>query len=100
MPVFNDQRELIGLSVGDINNLQVEFRRLIVEDGFDVSEILKCLTLNPAKRLKIQNQKRQVAVGADADLIVFRQDWQIDQVYAKGRKMVDAGQVLVKGTFE
>jgi beta-aspartyl-dipeptidase (metallo-type) len=100
MPVFNDQRELIGLAVGDINNLQVEFRRLVVEDGFDVSEILKCLTLNPAKRLKIQNQKGRVAVGADADVIVFRQDWQIDQVYAKGRKMVDAGEVLVKGTFE
>jgi beta-aspartyl-dipeptidase (metallo-type) len=100
MPVFNDQRELIGLAVGDINNLQIEFRRLVVEDGFDVSEILKCLTLNPAKRLKMQNQKGRVAVGADADVIVFRQGWQLDQVYAKGRKMVDAGEVLGKGTFE
>jgi beta-aspartyl-dipeptidase (metallo-type) len=100
MPVFNDQRELTGLTVGDINNLQVEFRRLVVEDGFDVSEILKCLTLNPATRLKIQNRKGRVAVGADADLVLFRQDWHIDQVYAKGRKMVEGGQVLVKGTFE
>jgi len=100
MPVFNDRREMTGMAVGDIQTLQMEFRRLVVEDGFDAAEILRCFTLNPARRLKMQDRKGQVAVGADADLILFGSGWQIDQVYAKGRKMVAGGRVLVKGTFE
>ena len=100
MPGFNDRREMTGMAVGDIQTLQMEFRRLVVEDGFDAAEILRCFTLNPAVRLKLQNRKGQVAVGADADLILFGPGWQIDQVYAKGRKMVAGGRVLVKGTFE
>jgi beta-aspartyl-dipeptidase (metallo-type) len=100
MPVFNERREMTGMAVGDIQTLQMEFRRLVVEDGFDAAEILRCFTLNPARRLKIQDRKGQVAVGADADLILFGPGWQIDRVYAKGRKMVAGGRVLVKGTFE
>jgi beta-aspartyl-dipeptidase (metallo-type) len=100
LPVFNDRHELVGMAVGDIHNLQLEFRRLVLEDGFDAAEILRCLTLNPARRLKLEERKGRVAAGADADLILFAPGWQIDSVYARGRKMVSGGRVIVKGTFE
>lgn len=100
LPVFNDRHELVGMAVGDIQNLQREFRRLVLEDGFDAAEILRCLTLNPARRLKLEERKGRVAAGADADLILFAPGWQIDQVYARGRRMVAGGRVIVKGAFE
>jgi beta-aspartyl-dipeptidase (metallo-type) len=100
LPVFNDRREVVGMAVGDIQDLQREFRRLVLEDGFDAAEILRCLTLNPARRLKVEGRKGRVAAGADADLILFAPGWQIDSVYARGRKMVSGGRVIVKGTFE
>jgi len=100
MPVFDEKGSLMRLGVGDIGNLLKEFRRLVAEDGFPVSDILKCITLNPAKRIKVDEHKGSLDEGKDADLIVFDPDWRIDRVYSMGRLMVSGGKPLVKGTFE
>jgi len=100
LPVFDEKGSLIGMGVGDIRNLYYEFRSLVVEEGFPVSDILKCLTLNPARRIKIDGQKGSLEEGKDADLIVFGPDWRIDRVYSLGRLMVSGGKPVVKGTFE
>ncbi|MEY5546410.1 beta-aspartyl-peptidase, partial [Salmonella enterica subsp. enterica serovar Corvallis] len=36
----------------------------------------------------------------DADLLVFSADLRIEQVYARGKRMVNEGKACVKGTFE
>ena len=100
LPVFDEKGSLIGMGVGNIRNLYYEFRSLVVEEGFPVSDILKCLTLNPARRIKIDGQKGSLEEGKDADLIVFGPDWRIDRVYSLGRLMVSGGKPVVKGTFE
>ena len=100
MPVFDEKGSLIRLGVGDIRNLSEEFRSLLAEEGFPVSDILKCITLNPAKRIKIDGHKGSLEEGKDADLIVFDPDWRIDRVYSLGRLMVSGGKPMVKGTFE
>jgi beta-aspartyl-dipeptidase (metallo-type) len=100
MPLFDANGNLAGLAVGDIENLLGEFRRLVTEDDFPVSDILKCVTLNPAKRMGIGHRKGSLQEGKDADLIVFDRDWQIDRVYCKGMLMVSGGRAVVKGTFE
>jgi beta-aspartyl-dipeptidase (metallo-type) len=100
MPVFDEKGSLVRMGVGDIGTLLKEFRRLVAEDGFPVSDILKCITLNPAKRIKIDGYKGSLDEGKDADLIVFDSDWRIDRVYSMGKLMVSGGKPLVKGTFE
>ena len=100
LPVFDKKGSLIGMGVGDIRNLSEEFRFLVAEEGFPVSDILKCITLNPAKRIKIDGRKGSLEEGKDADLIVFGPDWRIDRVYSLGRLMVSGGKPVVKGTFE
>ena len=100
MPVFDEKGSLIRLGVGDIQNLSREFRRLLTEEGFPVSDILRCITLNPAKRIKIDQYKGSLDEGKDADLIIFDPDWRIDRVYSLGRLMVSGGKPMVKGTFE
>jgi len=100
MPVFDEKGSLIQLAVGDIKSLYEEFRCLVSEEGLPVSDILKCITLNPAKRIKIDQYKGSLEEGKDADLIIFDTNWRIDRVYALGRLMVSGGKPMVKGTFE
>jgi beta-aspartyl-dipeptidase (metallo-type) len=52
-----------------------------------------------ADALKLE-AKGLVAVGKDADLLVWNDDLTLNKVFAKGRLMVNAGQAVVKGTFE
>lgn len=100
MPVFDEKGSLIQLAVGDIKSLYEEFRCLVSEEGLPVSDILKCITLNPAKRIKIDQYKGSLEEGKDADLIIFDTDWRIDRVYALGRLMVSGGKPMARGTFE
>ena len=100
MPVFDKKGSLIRLTVADIQNLYEEFRYLITEEGFPVADILQCITLNPAKRIKIDGFKGSLEEGKDADLIVFDSDWGIDRVYSLGKLVVSQGKPVVKGTFE
>ncbi|MBW2307669.1 MAG: beta-aspartyl-peptidase [Deltaproteobacteria bacterium] len=100
MPMFDEKGALIRLAVGDIQNLYEDFRCLVSEEGFPVSDVLKCVTLNPARRIRIDGHKGSLEEGMDADLIVFDADWEIDKVYSMGRLMVSEGKPMVKGTFE
>ena len=100
MPIFDENGTLTGLTVGDIANLLNEFRRLVTEEDFSVPDVLKCFTLNPARRMGISNRKGSLEEGKDADLVVFDTDWNIDRVYCRGRLMVSGGMAVTKGTFE
>jgi beta-aspartyl-dipeptidase (metallo-type) len=100
LPVFDEKGSLMRMGVGDIGSLLKEFRRLVTEDGFPVSDILPCITLNPAKRIKINGFKGSLDEGKDADLNVFDSDWRIDRVYCMGKLMVSGGKPMVKGAFE
>ena len=100
MPIFDEKGSFVRLAVGDIENLLREFRCLVTEDDFPVPEILKCITLNPARRIGIGHHKGSLEKGKDADLIVFDSDWKIDRVYSRGQLMVSGGMAIVKGIFE
>ncbi len=100
LPVFDENGALKGLTAAEIRNLLADFQRLVLEEGFSPEEMLRCITRNPAERLKISHRKGGVTPGMDADLILFSADWQIDRVYARGRLMVLDGVPVVRGTFE
>lgn len=99
MPVFDDKGRLIRLAVGDIKNLYLEFKEL-VKEGFLLEQILKLITINPARRAGIDRFKGSLEEGKDADLLILNKDLEIESVIAKGQMMIHRGEVLVKGTFE
>ncbi|PFG12002.1 beta-aspartyl-peptidase [Bacillus sp. es.036] len=99
LPAFNASGEFEGLQIGSVASLYKEVRDAIVEDGVPISDAIKVITKNPASLLKL-SQKGEIAVEKDADLVIVDSDFQIDTVFARGRKMVEAQECLVKGTFE
>lgn len=48
-------------------------------------DAVRMMTQNPAKILKIEDRKGSIAVGMDADLVVFDDDVQVSSVYVGGQ---------------
>jgi beta-aspartyl-dipeptidase (metallo-type) len=99
MPVFDEKGKLMRLAVGDIQNLYLDWKEL-AKGGFPLGDVLKMVTSNPAKRAGIYQSKGSIEEGKDADLLILSSDLKIESVVAKGQKMIQQDEVLVKGTFE
>ena len=92
-------QDMVKLAVGDIRFLHLEIQELAAA-GFKLPELLKLVTVNPAKRTGLFATKGSIEVGKDADLVVLDRELNIDSVIAKGQVMVYEKQILIKGTFE
>lgn len=100
MPIFDRDGNFLGLGVGKVTSLYREVRDAVLKEKVDITQALRTVTSNPAALLKL-TRKGRVAVGCDADLVLVRQeDLQIHTVLAKGRRMVQNGAAVRKGTFE
>ncbi len=86
-----DRKDAKGRVVGfnrapiDANLQQVT--ALIKNGGLDPSQALQVVTTNPANNLGLST-KGTLAVGYDADLCFFDTDWQLTDVVAKGRHVL------------
>jgi len=72
---------------------------LITKGGLSASDAFMVGTMNPATNLGLQNKGR-VAVGADADVLCFDDQWTLTEVIAKGSMAMAGGKVLIKDSFE
>lgn len=100
LPLFDGSGHICGLSVGEVSSLFEEVRKAVQVEGVPLATALKVITTSPADLLKL-GAKGRLAEGNDADVVLLDPaDLSIHTVIAKGRVMLRAGQVLVKGTFE
>ncbi|WP_404321600.1 beta-aspartyl-peptidase [Cytobacillus firmus] len=100
LPDFNEQGELVGLQIGKVSTLFSEVRDAILQEGVSMENALSVITKNPASILKL-HQKGKIEEGKDADLVILNKETlAIETVYSLGRKMVEDGKAVVKGTFE
>lgn len=100
LPDFNEQGELIGLQIGKVSTLFSEVRDAILQEGVSMENALSVITKNPASILKL-HQKGRIEEGKDADLVLLNKETlAIETVFSLGKKMVEDGKAVVKGTFE
>ena len=100
LPLFNEKKEFIGLGVGKPDNVLKEVRNCVLEQGIPLEVVLRAVTLNPARILKL-SAKGRIEPGYDADLCMLSQSTlQLDDVFCKGKHMVSNGKPIVYGTFE
>jgi beta-aspartyl-dipeptidase (metallo-type) len=76
-----------------------QVRELIQNKVLGIGEAFSLITANPARNLSLKH-KGKIAVGADADFCFFDENINLNDVWARGKLMMENEQVLVKGSFE
>ena len=100
MPVFDGNGNLSGMGICSVSTLYREVKHAIKENKVPIDMAIKVITSNVAEILKLKN-KGTIEKGKDADLVIVdKESLEIDMVFAKGQKMVENKEALVKGTFE
>ena len=97
---YDEYGNLVEMGVTDVGNMYAQLRSLVLNGGFVLSEALSFFTSNPAKALELFPKKGCIAPGADADLLLMGEALALDTVITRGRVMMEAGELLVKGTYE
>ncbi len=100
LPEFDEKGEFIGLQIGKVTTLYREVRDAIFQEGIPLETAIKVITSNAAAVLKLK-KKGKIATGSDADLVILnKEELSIDTVIARGKIMIEQGDIKVKGTFE
>jgi len=90
-----------GIEVGKVYQLFEDIRVSILERKLDLEKVLKTVTENVAKRIKLYPQKGVLAEGSDGDiLIINKEDFSINSVLIGGKKFIDNGKVVKRGFYE
>lgn len=87
--------------VARIDQLITDIRACILDNGLEAAPVLKTVTENPAKVLKLYPQKGCLQPGSDADILVLKKsDLSIFRLLARGQVMVEDGAPVKKGRYE
>jgi beta-aspartyl-dipeptidase (metallo-type) len=96
---LDENGEFIGFRKAPIDQNWLQTKALIETGKVELAEALKLITSNPAKNLGLEN-KGTIAVGADADFCGLDSEYNLVDVVAKGIRLMQNGEVIVKGNFE
>lgn len=99
LPAFDKDGNITGLIAASLSSMYYQLKSMVYDENIPLEEALKVMSSNVADGLKLYGKGR-VAEGMDADITVLDKDFDIKYVFANGRKMIDDGKVVVKGTFE
>lgn len=89
----------IGFKKAPIDQNLKQIQQLIVQGGFPAEKALQLNTTNVAANLGIRNKGR-IAVGADADLCWFNEQWELCDVFAHGEPLMRDQKILLSPAFE
>lgn len=95
---LDEQGNLIGFRKAPIDQNFAQVVTLVKEGNIAISEAFKIITVNPATNLGLKH-KGQIKVGYDADLCCLDKDLVLCDVFAKGKKMMENTNLLVKDNF-
>ena len=99
LPLFDADNNIIGLVAASLGSMYDQLKAMVYEEGLPLETALKVMTSNVADGLKLTGKGR-IACGMDADITMFDKDFNIKHVFAKGKTMVEDGNIIVKGVFE
>lgn len=98
-PVFREDGSLERITVSPLNTLMTVVKEAVLELKLPLEQILPVITSNPADHLMMK-KKGYLRQGMDADINVFSGELELEQVWARGIRMVDQGKAVRRGTYE
>lgn len=99
MPQWNDKNEVIGITVAKMTSLFSCIRELVNSNGVVLEDALRLVTQNVATALELYPVKGCIAENSDADFILLNDEMRFDTLFAKGRLMMQGGEMLVHGYY-
>lgn len=100
LPKFNQQGEMIGFGVATQQTLFEQIWQTVQQHQLAIEDVLPLVTTNTARALKLQT-KGQIKEQFDADVLILdKEHFELQHVFAKGQHMLRNGEAIVKGTFE
>lgn len=99
LPRFGPDGQLLELTTGDPATLLDAVRDAVREEGLALADALRPATDTPARLFGLPGKGR-IRVGGDADLLLLDERLEPSWVIARGRALMEEGQVTVRGTFE
>lgn len=99
MPQWNDKNEVIGITVAKMTSLFSCIRELVNSNEVVLEDALRLVTQNVATALELYPVKGCIAENSDADFILLNDEMRFDTLFAKGRLMMQGGEVLVHGYY-
>jgi len=98
IPLFDDQGELLGLTIATQKDLLEKFRSLVEKNILSLPDALRVFSTNPAHFYKF-DPKGEIEAGKDADFLLFDEDYNLTDSFARGQRMLAEGRILPRGTF-
>lgn len=100
LPHFNAKGILESLKVGSMTSLIEEVQDAVAIEKLPLSTVLKAVTANPARVLKLA-KKGHIRPHADADLLLLDpENLALTGVMARGQWFMQDSQIIKVGTFE
>ncbi len=98
MPVFDPAGKLVRLTIATERNLLRKLRDLVRKKLLTIDAAIRLFSTNAADFYKL-GAKGRIVPGKEADLILLDRDLALKGVFARGRKLMHDGRLLVRGTF-
>ncbi len=87
--------------ISRMNQLLQDLKACVLESKLEFSAVIKTVTANPAKIIKLYPQKGCIKPGSDADILVLKEnDLSIFRLLAKGEVTVADQKAVKKGKYE
>lgn len=100
LPKFDENGKYAGLGIGSVRSLYSEVRDSIINNSVPIETALKVITSNVADHFKFIHKGR-IKGGCHADIILAdKESLNIMDMFSKGKRMMDNGNIVVKGNFE
>jgi beta-aspartyl-dipeptidase (metallo-type) len=98
IPVFDESGRLVRLTIATQKDLFRKFGDVLRKGLLPPETAARMFSTNAAEFYKL-GKKGRIGPGRDADLIVLDGDLGLSEVFARGKRMMAGGRLLVRGTF-
>lgn len=98
LPVFDESGRLVRLTIATEKDFFRKFGDVLRKGLLPPETAARLFSTNAAEFYKL-SKKGRLGPGRDADLIVLDGDLGLSDVFARGKRMMAGGRLLVRGTF-